>query len=1352
MEDQLREKLDKVIKEYSYIKVSDEYLNKIIGAGVKNINAGSRYDIVEAQLVEQLTTVFNDYIRKKIDEDDYSKLVDAFVKKKKIDNINDLYKLTELFASADRSLDIEICEGLIESNKTISNIVSSFVRKNERKINNGEFDNNNVFIETYCIYNKIEMGDEIEDLDEDNLEEISSEEDSATLTLFGQYNKEISKTRLLTKEEEIDYFKRLSNGEVEVKNDILKANLRLVVSIAKKYIGRGVDFMDLIQEGNIGLMTAINRFDYTKGYKFSTYATHWIKQAIGRYVGDHSRTIRLPIHINEKLYKVRKIQRQILEKTGKEATINELSKQTGFSISKVKELLDLKECTSLEAKIKSEDESTLGDFVPSESEGPEELAIDKTLKENLEDILNELDEREKNVIILRFGLNGDAPQTLQQVGNVYNITRERIRQIEALALGKLKRKRKVKYLSEYIEITNSSRNYNKPKTRKTNVYDNENQDLNIIKEKNKMDNSNNVKVYQKDMPLDIKGGVHLIDKGNNSSYQYHKTIIEKPKNKKLRKVKCVYYSWFGEYSREEVDKAIEKLPEKDLKILHKRYGEDLKNPSLKKEITEKEMARLYTTIRKHIGQLLESSKIPSDDSQIEEIGVANNQDSTSKTRSKETKGTYYSWFSEYSKEEVDKAIEKLPKKDLEILHKRYGEDLENPTLQKVESKDMAFLYTTFRKHMKTLLEGNKIKTSRGYSSIYESFSEYSKEEVDKAIEKLPEKDMEILHKRYGEDLKNPSLKKEITEKERAKLYTTIRKHIGELLESSKTPSDDSQIEEIGVANNQDSTSKSKCIYYKWFNEYAKEEVDKAIEKLPKKDLEILHKRYGEDLKNPSLKNEITEKERRKLYQTVRKHIEKLLDSSKKTSNDNQIKEIEMSNNQAPIPKTRSKETKGTYYSWFSEYSKEEIDQAMEKLPKKDMEILHKRYGEDLENPTLQKVEPKDMTFLYTTFRKHMKTLLESNKTKTSRSYNSIYNYFSEYSKEEVDRAIDKLPEKDMEILHKRYGEDLRNPIPQKVEPQEKAFLNTTFRKHMKTLLEGNKIKTSRGYSSIYESFSEYSKEEVDKAIEKLPEKDMEILHKRYGEDLEKPTPQKIEPQENSYLRTTFRKHMKTLLKGNEIKTSRAHNSIYEYFDGYSKEEIDKAIGKLPEKYLKIVHKRYGEDLKKSTPQKLTTNETAKFNQSIRKNIASLLLDGNNKDSNNEVVKEEYHQNMSNQEASLEQKESVEVKNHITEEDIASTLKIFEKEEFIELTKELPMKDSIIMSLKLGYVDGKQFTTSAISSFFNITEQEVIDATRSGLELFKSKFNEIVDQSIVTKSTNVENNKQKSFTWGGKNGK
>ena len=341
----------------------------------------------------------------------------------------------------------------------------------------------------------------------------------------------------------------------------------------------------------------------------------------------------------------------------------------------------------------------------------------------------------------------------------------------------------------------------------------------------------------------------------------------------------------------------------------------------------------------------------------------------------------------------------------------------------------------------------------------------------------------------------------------------------------------------------------------------------------------------------------------------------------------------------------------------------------------------------------------------------------------------------------------------MEILHKRYGEDLRNPsLKNEITEKERVRLYTTIRNHMKTLLKGNEIKTSRAYSSIYESFSEYSKEEVDKAIEKLPEKDLEILHKRYGEDLETPTPQKIESQETAFLYTTFRSHMKTLLKGNEIKTSRAHDSIYEYFDGYSKEEIDKAIGNLPEKYLKIIHKRYGEDLENPTPQKLTANETAKFHQSIRKNIASLLLDGNNKDSNNEVVKEEYHQNTNNQEASLEQKESVEVKNYITEEDIANTLKIFEKEEFIELTKELPMKDSIIISLKLGYVDGKQFTTSAISSFFNITEQEVIDATRSGLELFKSKFNEIVDQSIVTKSTNVENNKQKSFTWGGKNGK
>ena len=315
-------------------------------------------------------------------------------------------------------------------------------------------------------------------------------------------------------------------------------------------------------------------------------------------------------------------------------------------------------------------------------------------------------------------------------------------------------------------------------------------------------------------------------------------------------------------------------------------------------------------------------------------------------------------------------------------------------------------------------------------------------------------------------------------------------------------------------------------------------------------------------------------------------------------------------------------------------------------------------------------------------------------------------------------------------------------------------------------MANNQDSTSKPKCIYYKWFNEYNKEEVDKAIEKLPKKDLEILHKRYGDDLENPSLNEITEKESRRFYTTLRKHIGELLESSktpsddsqieEIGVANNQDSTskpkYKWFNEYNKEEVDKDIGNLPEKYLKIVHKRYGEDLENPTPQKLTTNETAKFHQSIRKNIASLLLDGNNKDSNNEVVKEEYHQNTNNQESSLEQKESVEVKNYITEEDIANTLKIFEKEEFIELTKELPMKDSIIISLKLGYVDGKQFTTSAISSFFNITEQEVIDATRSGLELFKSKFNEIVDQSIVTKSTNVENNKQKSFTWGGKNGK
>lgn len=846
MDNQLRARLDRVIKEYSYISISEKYLNEIIDYGIKSLNSGSRYDDVESQLVEQLTIIFNDYIRKKIDEDDYSKLVDAFIKKKKINNINDLYKLTELFASVNRNLDIEICEGLIESNEKIKTIVSSFVKKNEAKIKKGEFDNENIFIETYCINNKIEINDEEEDLSDVVIGDESIINDSVK-----QYLREIGRIKLLTKAEEIEYFKRLSNGEFDVKKDILEANLRLVVSIAKKYTKNGIDFLDLIQEGNIGLMKAIDKFDYTNGYKFSTYATRWIKQAIWRYVGDHSRTIRLPIHINEKLYKVKKIQRQILEKTGKEATIKELAKQTGFSMSKVKELLDLKECTSLDAKIKSKNESTLGDFVPSESEGIEELAIDKTLKENLEDILNELDEREKNVIILRFGLNGDDPQTLQQVGNVYNITRERIRRIEQKTLEKLKRKKKIKELSEYIGISPSSLTsaYCEANGEQTEEYNTIQKNVQI-EEKSMMKDDNNTTIYQKDMPLDINGGVHLIGEGNNRRYE--------SKKQKLNDRQNICYT---------------------------------------------------------------------------------NQNT----------------------------------------------------------------------------------------------------------------------KRKGDDGKMKEEKKPKTEEKNSK----------------------------------------KCIYYRWFSEYSEEEIDKMIEK---------------------------------------------------------------------------------------------------------------------------------------------------------------------------------LPEKDLKILHKRYGGNLKNPISQKIDKKEAVFLSTTVRRHMQTLLEGNKIVTSR-------------------------------------------------------------------------KT----NNIYEYFSEYKKEEIDRMVEKLPEKYLEILHKKYGEDLKGSPTQKLTRNESAMFYQSMRRKMISLLKE-DGKAGNNEIIDEKKKTPPQNNDVQGEAERAIKPIDNIEKEDVISILEIFQKKEFIELTKELPIKEAVIVSLKLGYVDGKYFTTSSISNFFNITEQEVIDVTRDGLEIFKAKFNEMVDQAIEFKSPNVENNKQKLFIRDEKNRK
>ncbi|AKS38948.1 RNA polymerase sigma factor RpoD [Anoxybacillus gonensis] len=267
------------------------------------------------------------------------------------------------------------------------------------------------------------------------------------------YLKEIGRVPLLSAEEEIELAKRIEQGDEEAKRRLAEANLRLVVSIAKRYVGRGMLFLDLIQEGNMGLIKAVEKFDYRKGYKFSTYATWWIRQAITRAIADQARTIRIPVHMVETINKLIRVQRQLLQDLGREPSPEEIAEEMDLTPEKVREILKIaQEPVSLETPIGEEDDSHLGDFIEDQdATSPAEHAAYELLKEQLEDVLDTLTDREENVLRLRFGLDDGRTRTLEEVGKVFGVTRERIRQIEAKALRKLRHPSRSKRLKDFLE-------------------------------------------------------------------------------------------------------------------------------------------------------------------------------------------------------------------------------------------------------------------------------------------------------------------------------------------------------------------------------------------------------------------------------------------------------------------------------------------------------------------------------------------------------------------------------------------------------------------------------------------------------------------------------------------------------------------------------------------------------------------------------------------------------------------------------------------------------------------------------------------------------------------------------------
>ena len=315
-----------------------------------------------------------------------------------------------------------------------------------------DFESNNIEIVDDFISDE-ELDTALDFTGEDDLDMALSTEGITIDDPVKIYLKEIGRVPLLSAEEEIELAMRKAQGDQFARKRLSEANLRLVVSIAKRYVGRGMQFLDLIQEGNMGLIKAVEKFDYRKGYKFSTYATWWIRQAITRAIADQARTIRIPVHMVETITKVKKVSSQLLHKNGHEPSVDEIAEELNMPVDRVREIIRIsQDPVSLETPIGEEEDSHLGDFIPDElAPAPAEVASLSLLKEQLDDVLGTLTEREEKVLRLRFGLEDGRPRTLEEVGQRFQVTRERIRQIEAKALRKLRHPSRSKKLKDFLD-------------------------------------------------------------------------------------------------------------------------------------------------------------------------------------------------------------------------------------------------------------------------------------------------------------------------------------------------------------------------------------------------------------------------------------------------------------------------------------------------------------------------------------------------------------------------------------------------------------------------------------------------------------------------------------------------------------------------------------------------------------------------------------------------------------------------------------------------------------------------------------------------------------------------------------
>lgn len=484
------------------------------------------------------------------------------------DSIENLKTIEKIFKKLNYIPNPDITMKLIDENLLLSETIKIIVNNDLDIITKGEtnkiFDNDTIIliIESYCMMNNIKIQESEEDNEE--FEENIINYEGETIDIVKLYLNEISRRKLLTLDEEIRLTRRIKDGDEEARKIFIESNLRLVVSVARKHLNQGLSFLDLIQEGNIGLMKAVDKFDSSKGYRFSTYATWWIRQGITRAISNKGRNVRIPVYLHRRINKFNKAAKELEMKYGREAKIEEIANELKISVKYAQEIYQYKnDSISINLLVGDDKDNELGNIISSKNIGPDEQAMTDLMKFQVKQLLEKCNLKpiEKEVILLRFGFN-NTPMTLGEIGNIYNITGERVRQIEASALMKLRKYKNITDFAEYME--------------------------------NPKEAINNIEIYRKKYK----------NSGSNTKSFLKNVRREKEDDNMVKTI----YEYFKNYSKEEVDKVLSTLSDESLELIRIRYGDDLTVP-VNNKLTEEQRKKFYGSVMAQIKRLLENPDI-----------------------------------------------------------------------------------------------------------------------------------------------------------------------------------------------------------------------------------------------------------------------------------------------------------------------------------------------------------------------------------------------------------------------------------------------------------------------------------------------------------------------------------------------------------------------------------------------------------------------------------------------------------------------------------------------------------------------------------------------------------------------